>query len=65
VPRRFIGRKVDACSTFTMMQIFTAGQLIAAYPAKTAGKQTDMTHYPPEKIAFAMRTPTWCRTQAE
>ena len=34
-------------------------------PAKTAGKQTDMSHYPPEKIAFAMRTPTWCRTQAE
>jgi hypothetical protein len=24
-----------------------------------------MSHYPPEKIAFAMRTPTWCRTQAD
>ena len=65
VPWRFIGQKVDARATFTMVQIFTAGQLIATHAAKTAGKQTDMSHYPPEKIAFAMRTPTWCRAQAE
>jgi hypothetical protein len=64
VPWRFIGQKVDARSTFTMVQIFTAGQLIATHPARSAGKRTDMAHYPPEKIAFAMRTPTWCRTQA-
>jgi hypothetical protein len=24
-----------------------------------------MGHYPPEKIAFAMRTPTWCRTRGD
>ena len=48
-----------------MVQIFTGGQLIATHVAKTAGKQSDMAHYPPEKIAFAMRTPTWCRTQAD
>lgn len=65
VPWRFIGQKIDARSTLAMVQIFTAGQLIATHAAKTAGKQTDMSHYPPEKIAFAMRTPTWCRTQAE
>jgi hypothetical protein len=23
-----------------------------------------MAHYPPEKIAFQMRTPTWCRTRS-
>lgn len=65
VPWRFIGQKIDARATFTMVQIFTDGQLIATHAAKTAGKQTDMSHYPPEKIAFAMRTPTWCRTQAD
>jgi hypothetical protein len=65
VPWRFIGQKIDARSTFTMVQIFVAGDLIATHAAKTAGKQTDMAHYPPEKVAFAMRTPTWCRTQAE
>jgi hypothetical protein len=65
VPWRFIGQKVDARATFTMVQIFVKGELIATHPVKTAGKQTDMGHYPPEKIAFAMRTPTWCRTQAD
>ena len=28
------------------------------------GKQTDFGDYPPEKIAFHMRTPAWCRRQA-
>ena len=34
------------------------------YRPKPRGKQTDMTDYPPEKIAFHMRTPTGCREQA-
>jgi hypothetical protein len=33
-------------------------------PGPNRGKRTDLAHYPPEKIAFAMRTPTWCRTRA-
>jgi transposase len=65
VPWRFIGCKIDARATITVVQIFHDGHLIATHPAKTAGKQTDISHYPPEKIAFAMRTPTWCRTRAE
>ena len=34
------------------------------HPRKDRGKQTDLADYPPEKIAFHMRTPTWCRRQA-
>jgi transposase len=64
VPWRFIGQKVDARATITVVQIFCDGALIATHATKSAGKQTDMAHYPPEKIAFAMRTPTWCRTRA-
>ncbi|WP_231644893.1 IS21 family transposase [Sciscionella sediminilitoris] len=64
VPWRHIGRKVDARATATMVQIFDDGQLIATHPRKQAGKQTDFGHYPPEKIAFKMRTPVWCRTRA-
>jgi hypothetical protein len=48
-----------------MVQIFCDGKLVATHAAKTAGKVTDMSHYPPEKIAFAMRTPAGCRAQAE
>ena len=38
--------------------------LIAAHGRKAGGKQTGLAHYPPEKIAFRMRTPAWCRTKA-
>jgi transposase len=64
VPWRLIGCKVDARSTATTVQIFHKGELIATHPFKAKGKQTDYSHYPPEKIAFRMRTPVWCRTRA-
>jgi transposase len=64
VPWRFIGIKVDARATATTVQIFARAELIATHPFKERGKQTDDSHYPPEKIAFRMRTPTWCRTRA-
>lgn len=64
VPWRHIGRRVDARSTATMVQIFDDGQLIATHGRRPAGKATDLSHYPPEKIAFTLRGPTWCRTRA-
>jgi hypothetical protein len=64
VPWRFIGTKVDARTTATTVQIFHRGELITTHPFKANGKQTDYSHHPPEKIAFRMRTPTWCRTRA-
>jgi hypothetical protein len=64
IPWRSIGQRLDARQTPTMVQFFHQGQLVATHPHKPQGKQTDMGHYPPEKIAFRMRTPTWCRTRA-
>jgi hypothetical protein len=64
VPWRYIGTKVDARATATTVQLFCTGELIATHPFKARGKQTDYSHYPPEKIAFRMRTPVWCRTRA-
>jgi transposase len=64
IPWRFIGERVDARATATVVQFFHKGQLIATHGRKPAGKQTDMGHYPPEKIAFQIRTPVWCRTRA-
>lgn len=65
VPWRHIGAQVDARETATVVQLFREGQLVATHGRKPAGKQTDYGHYPPEKIAFRMRTPTWCRNRAE
>ena len=64
IPWRFMGQRIDARSTATTVQFFHNGQLIATHGRKPSGKQTDLGHYPPEKIAFKMRTPTWCRKQA-
>jgi hypothetical protein len=64
LPWRYLGERVDARSTTTMVQFFLGGDLIKTHPRKDRGKQTDLGDYPPEKIAFHMRTPTWCRRRA-
>lgn len=64
VPWAHIGQSVDTRATTTVVQIFHTGDLIATHGRKPKGKQTVTGHYPPEKIAFAMRTPVWCRTHA-
>jgi hypothetical protein len=64
VPWRHIGKTADVRITATMVQFFIGGQLVKTHPRKDRGKQTDFSDYPPEKIAFHMRTPAWCRKQA-
>jgi transposase len=65
VPWRHIGKTADVRITGTMVQFFIGGQLVKSHPRKVRGKQTDFGDYPPEKIAFHMRTPAWCRRQAK
>jgi transposase len=64
VPWRHIGKTADVRITATMVQFFIGGDLVKTHPRKVRGKQTDFGDYPPEKIAFHMRTPQWCRKQA-
>jgi hypothetical protein len=64
VPWRHIGKTADVRVTDTLVQFFIGGQLVKTHPRKAWGKQTDFSDYPPEKIAFHMRTPAWCRRQA-
>jgi hypothetical protein len=64
VPWKHIGQSLDARSTATMVQLFASGDLVKTHARKPQGKQTDLADYPPEKIAFHMRTPAWCRKQA-
>jgi transposase len=64
VPWRHIGDQIDARETWNTVQFFHKGQLIATHARKDKGKRTELSHYPPEKIAFRMRTPVWCRRRA-
>lgn len=64
VPWAHIGQRVDARVTDTVVQLFAAGELIKTWPRLLRGRQTDPADYPPQKIAFFMRTPLWCRSRA-
>ena len=57
-------RPSTPASTATMVQLFAGGDLVKTHVRKPRGKQTDLGDYPPEKIAFHMRTPAWCRRKA-
>lgn len=65
VPWRLIGQLVQARSTATTVQILHAQTVVATHVRAERGRRTNFEHYPPEKIAFHMRTPTWCRQNAK
>lgn len=63
-PWRLIGQQVHARTAGGAVQILHEGKVVATHAQLLKGRATDFEHYPPEKIAFHMRNPTWCRTQA-
>jgi hypothetical protein len=64
VPWRYIGKEVDVRQTTKTVEVFCDGTLIKPHARIERGKQTDHSDYPPEKIAFFVRTPAWCRQRA-
>lgn len=64
MPWRHIGETVDARAGATTVAIYVKGQLVKTHALKDKGRQTDMGDYPSDKVAFLMRTPTWCRARA-
>ena len=64
VPWRHIGRAVDAREGERRVEVFVDGELVKTWTRVERGKQTDWADFPPEKVAFFMRTPVWCRKRA-
>lgn len=64
LPWRYIGRRLDAREATTTVEFFADGEVIKTWARAERGKQTDFADYPPEKIAFFMHTPVWCRKRA-
>jgi len=66
LPTRWIGKEVWARGTQHLVQIFFDEQLIKTHVrAEQAGSwRTDSSDYPPEKLAYLMPTPTYCRKKA-
>jgi transposase len=65
VPWQHLGRTVDAREGAHSVQIYLDGRLIKTHPRIERGRRSDHGDYPPEKIAFLMRTPAWCRRRAD
>jgi len=65
VPWRLIGRSVDARQTDRIVEVFADGEPVKTWPRAQRGRHTDHGDYPPEKVAFFMRTPVWCRRRAD
>lgn len=64
VPWRYIGRHVDAREGERTVEVFVDGTVVKTWARLERGRQTDWNDYPPEKVAFFMRTPAWCRKRA-
>ncbi|MHB8450488.1 MAG: Mu transposase domain-containing protein [Mycobacteriales bacterium] len=64
VPWAHLGATVDAREGARTVEVFLANKLIKTHVRIERGRQTDPNDYPPEKIAFLMSTPTWCRRRA-
>ena len=58
VPWRLIGRQVDARHSDQLVEVFVDADLVKTHrPGRAGPDQTDWADYPPEKVAFFMRTP--------
>jgi transposase len=64
VPWRHIGVHVDVRESDRTVEVFVDATLIKTHARIERGRQTDYGDYPPEKIAFFMRNPAWCRRRA-
>lgn len=64
VPWRLIGQRVDARETERTVEVFSDAKVVKTWARVERGRQTDHADYPPEKVAFFMRTPAWCRRRA-
>ena len=64
VPWRLIGRRVDARAGRPYRRGVRRRRSWSRPGRIERGRQTDYGDYPPEKIAFFMRTPAWCRRRA-
>ncbi|MFI6637951.1 IS21 family transposase, partial [Nonomuraea fuscirosea] len=65
IPWKYVGQTLHARAAGGLVQFFDPhGDLVKTHLFKMSGRQWDDGDYPPGKIAFFQRTPTWCRRRA-
>lgn len=64
VPWQHVGKTLAAKIGTTLVELFDGDELVKTHPLAARGRQTDQADLPPDKVAFLMRTPAWCRKRA-
>jgi transposase len=66
VPYHYIGEKLDAYVSDQMVELYCGTELVVTHVrcTKPGQWQTRMQDYPPEKAAYLIQTPTYCRRLA-
>lgn len=65
IPWKYVGRVVDVRIGERVARAYADGELIKTHILERGKRRyTDDNDYPPDKIAFLQRTPTWCRKEA-
>jgi len=65
-PYRYIGQRLDAYVSDQMVELYCGVELVASHVRCTRSGQwqTRMEDYPPEKAAYLIQTPAYCRKMA-
>ena len=64
VPWVHVGKTVEVRLSERLVQLFAGPELVKTHVRAGAGRRTDHADLPPDKAAFLMRTPAWCRREA-
>ena len=65
IPWPYVGQRLDVRIGWGIVRFYVGTQLVKTHlRGKPGQRQTDWNDYPPEKAAFFLRTPNWCRERA-
>jgi len=64
MPWQHVGKSLQAKIGERRIELFDGEALVKTHVRAGRGRQTDAADLPPDKVAFLMRTPAWCRTRA-
>ncbi len=64
VPWAHVGKTLQARIGASLVELFDGDTLVKTHVLASRGRRTDEADLPPDKVAFLMRTPTWCRKRA-
>lgn len=64
VPWQHVGKTLQAKISSSLVELFDGDVLVKTHVRDGRRRSTDEADLPPDKVAFLMRTPAWCRRRA-